>query len=387
MFKTIPFKYSLQNLLVRKVTTFFTIIGLALVVFVFASVLMLDNGLKQTVVSTGENDNIVITRRGAISEIQSLITQEQALIVSQFSGIANIPRPQVSNETVVLINLLKKNGNPSNVAIRGLSKLGISLRRNISLKEGRIFRKGSNEAIIGYSIVKQFKNMGLAQEIKFGGRSWRIVGHFDSGKNGFESEIWVDSENLMQAFRRTTYSTVIMRLVDQEKLINVKNTINDDIRLPLQAKKEKLFYSDQSIALSNFIKILGLTLTVIFSIGAIIGAAITMQAAVTNRVSEIATLRALGFKRKVILIAFLLEALLLSIFGGLFGLILALGLTNLEFSTTNFQSFSELAFTFSMNAEIVFFSMIFSLFMGSLGGLLPAVYAAKINITKALRMT
>jgi len=387
MFKTIPLKYSLQNLLVRKVTTFFTIIGLALVVFVFASVLMLDNGLKETVVSTGEKDNIVITRRGAISEIQSSITQEQALIVSQVPGIANIPEPQVSNETVVLINLQKKNGNPSNVAIRGLSKLGISLRRNIRLTEGRIFKKGSNEAIIGNAIVKRFRNMGLAQEIQFGGRSWRIVGHFDSGRNGFESEIWVDSENLMQAFRRTTYSTVIIRLVDQKNLVGVKNEIKGDIRLPLQAKKEKSFYADQSIALSKFIKILGLTLTIIFSIGAIIGAAITMQSAVINRVAEIATLRALGFKRKDILLAFLLEALLLSIFGGIFGLVLALGLTNLEFSTTNFQSFSELAFTFSINSEIVFFSMLFSIFMGCLGGLIPATFAAKINITKALRMT
>ena len=348
---------------------------------------MLDNGLKETVVSTGEKDNIVITRRGAISEIQSSITQEQALIVSQVPGIANIPEPQVSNETVVLINLQKKNGNPSNVAIRGLSKLGISLRRNIRLTEGRIFKKGSNEAIIGNAIVKRFRNMGLAQEIQFGGRSWRIVGHFDSGRNGFESEIWVDSENLMQAFRRTTYSTVIIRLVDQKNLVGVKNEIKGDIRLPLQAKKEKSFYADQSIALSKFIKILGLTLTIIFSIGAIIGAAITMQSAVINRVAEIATLRALGFKRKDILLAFLLEALLLSIFGGIFGLVLALGLTNLEFSTTNFQSFSELAFTFSINSEIVFFSMLFSIFMGCLGGLIPATFAAKINITKALRMT
>ena len=205
----------------------------------------------------------------------------------------------MSNETVVIINLQKKNGNPSNVAIRGLSKLGISLRRNIRLTEGRIFKKGSNEAIIGNAIVKRFRNMGLAQEIQFGGRSWRIVGHFDSGRNGFESEIWVDSENLMQAFRRTTYSTVIIRLVDQKNLVGVKNEIKGDIRLPLQAKKEKSFYADQSIALSKFIKILGLTLTIIFSIGAIIVRII--QSISYQSVAEIATLRALGFKRKDIL--------------------------------------------------------------------------------------
>ena len=206
-----------------------------------------------------------------------------------------------------------------------------------------------------------------------------------SGGNGFESEIWSNSENLMQSFKRQTYSSVIVRLVDKQKFLNISEAISADVRLPLQVKVEKLFYEDQSEALSNFITILGLTLTVIFSVGAIIGASITMQAAVTNRVSEIATLRALGFKRSAILIAFLVESLLLATLGGLLGLFLALCISNLEFSTTNFQTFSELAFKFSMDGEIALLSMLFALLMGILGGLIPAFHASTIKITEALR--
>tara|TARA_A100001015_G_C14829774_1_gene648124 strand:- start:407 stop:943 length:537 start_codon:yes stop_codon:yes gene_type:complete len=176
-----------------------------------------------------------------------------------------------------------------------------------------------------------------------------------------------------------------VRLVDKQKFLNISEAISADVRLPLQVKVEKLFYEDQSEALSNFITILGLTLTVIFSVGAIIGASITMQAAVTNRVSEIATLRALGFKRSAILIAFLVESLLLATLGGLLGLFLALCISNLEFSTTNFQTFSELAFKFSMDGEIALLSMLFALLMGILGGLIPAFHASTIKITEALR--
>ena len=233
--------------------------------------------------------------------------------------------------------------------------------------------------------VADLKKIAAGNSVKFGGDNWRIVGHFVSGGNGFESEIWSNSENLMQSFKRQTYSSVIVRLVDKQKFLNISEAISADVRLPLQVKVEKLFYEDQSEALSNFITILGLTLTVIFSVGAIIGASITMQAAVTNRVSEIATLRALGFKRSAILIAFLVESLLLATLGGLLGLFLALCISNLEFSTTNFQTFSELAFKFSMDGEIALLSMLFALLMGILGGLIPAFHASTIKITEALR--
>ena len=382
----IPISYSFRNLLVRGITTSLTAFGLALVVYVFTTVLMLDEGLKQTLVSTGEFDNVVVTRRGAVSEIQSSISREQASIISQLSEVASIPYPQVSKELVVLVNLPKKKTlKQSNVVIRGLNKIGVNLRRQIKIIRGRNFREGSNEIIVGSAIVKRFENMQLGQSIKFGSQTWKIVGYFDSGRSGFDSEIWTDVDILMQSFRRTTFSTIVLRLVDSTKFNSIKKVIDLDIRLPLQAKRERIFFSDQSKALSAFIKTLGLTLTIIFSIGAIIGAAITMQSAVANRVAEIGTLRALGFKRGAILSAFLLESIFLSIIGGVAGLFFAVFMMNLEFSTTNFTSFSELAFRFSLSTSILFYGLSFSVIMGVLGGMIPAIRASNIKIVDSLR--
>ncbi len=385
-FSEIPFFYSYRNLWIRGITTLLTAFGLALVVYVFTAVLMLDEGLKQTLVSTGEFDNVVITRRGAVSEIQSSINREQASIISQLSEVASIPHPQVSNELVVLVNLpKKKTAKQSNVVVRGLNKIGVDLRRQVKIVGGRNFKEGSNEIIIGSAIVKRFSNMQIGQSIKFGSRSWKIVGYFDSGRSGFDSEIWADVEILMQSFRRNSFSTIVIRLIDTSKFTTIKKIIDRDIRLPLQAKRERIFFSDQSKALSAFIKTLGLTLTVIFSIGAVIGAAITMQSAVANRVSEIGTLRALGFKRRAILFAFLFESIFLSIIGGVAGLFFAVFMMQLEFSTTNFTSFSELAFGFSLSPKIVFYSLSFSVIMGVLGGMVPALRASRIKIVDSLR--
>ena len=227
--------------------------------------------------------------------------------------------------------------------------------------------------------------MQIGQSLKFGSQSWKIVGHFDSGKSGFDSEIWADVETLMPSFGRQNFSTVVIRLNDVKKYSSIKKYLDDDLRLPLQAKKERVFYSDQSKALSAFIKTLGLTLTVIFSIGAVIGAAITMQSAVTNRVAEIGTLRALGFKSQSILFTFLIESIFLSLIGAFVGLMLAFSMLELEFSTTNFTSFSELAFRFSLSKSIIMYSLFFSLTMGIIGGMLPAIRASRIKIVDALR--
>ncbi len=382
----IPILYSARNIWVRGVTTALTSFGLALVVFVFTAVLMLDQGLKKTLVSTGEFDNVVVTRRGAVSEIQSSISREQASIVSQLSEVANIPYPQVSNELVVLVNLPKKKTlKQSNVVVRGLNEIGINLRRQVKIVRGRNFRAGSNEIIIGKAIVKRFSKMQIGESLKFGSQSWKIVGYFDSGRSGFDSEIWTDVDTLMQSFRRVSFSTVVVRLIDAAKFDSINKIIDLDVRLPLQAKRERIFYSDQSRALSAFIKTLGLTLTIIFSIGAIIGAAITMQSAVTNRISEIGTLRAIGFGRHAILLAFLLESIFLSIIGGLTGLLFSVFMLQLEFSTTNFTSFSELAFRFSLSPSIIIYGLLFSIIMGVLGGMIPAIRASKIKIVDALR--
>jgi putative ABC transport system permease protein len=211
------------------------------------------------------------------------------------------------------------------------------------------------------------------------------VGIFDGGKSGFDSEVWGDVEQMMQAFRRTLYSSALVRLQEASGFQAFSDAIGSDPRLVLDVKREPAFYEEQSKQLSQFITILGIVLSLIFSIGAMIGAAITMYAAVANRTAEIGTLRALGFRRSAILAAFLLESMLLALAGGVAGLLLASGLQAFTITTMNWQSFSQLAFGFDLTPRIVASSLLFSLVMGLIGGFLPSLRAARLEIVDALR--
>jgi ABC-type antimicrobial peptide transport system permease subunit len=237
----------------------------------------------------------------------------------------------------------------------------------------------------GSSIVKRFRDAGLGDSLRFGMRDWTIVGIFDAGKTGFSSEIWGDVDQLMQAFRRPVYSSVIFKLRDSDRFPEVKSRIEGDPRLTLEAKRETRYYLEQSEMMAKFLRILGLSVTLIFSLGAMIGAMITMYAAVATRTGEIGTMRALGFQRRSILAAFLLESLLLGLIGGVTGIVFASLMQFVSISTVNFQTFSELAFSFTLDTAIVFQALLFSLVMGFTGGVLPAIRAARMNIVEALR--
>ncbi|MYM85581.1 FtsX-like permease family protein [Rugamonas sp. FT82W] len=384
----IPLSYVARNLWARRLTTTLTGAGLALVVFVFATVLMLDEGLRNTMVTTGEYDNVILIRRSADTEVQSGVDRTQASIAASHPAIARGAdgQPLLSKETVVLISLNKRgSAKPSNVIIRGISPRGLMLRPQVKLTAGRMFRPGASEIIAGASIARRFEGAGIGETLRFGQREWTVVGLFDAGNSGFDSEIWGDADQLMPAFRRNAYSAMVLRLADTSLFDGFKKDIESDQRLTLDAKREQTFYSDQSKALSTFISVLGLILSIIFSIGAMIGATITMYASVANRVGEIGTLRALGFQRRSILAAFLAESMLLAVLGGALGLACASLMQFLSFSTTNFQSFSELAFGFRLTPAIVVKTLMFSLAMGMVGGFLPALRAARMKIVDALR--
>ncbi|MBA4094208.1 MAG: multidrug ABC transporter permease [Candidatus Accumulibacter sp.] len=388
----IPLAYSLRNLWTRKLTTALTAGGMALVVFVFAAVLMLDEGLHRTLVDTGADDNVVVTRRAAGTEVQSGIERGAAAIVESLPQVALGAggERQMSKELVVLISLNKRQDGgaapkPANVIIRGAAPMGLALRPQVKIVAGRMFRPGSNEIVAGRAIAERFAHTGLGEAVRFGGRDWVVVGLFDAGRSGFDSEIWGDVDQLMQAFRRPVFSSLLFRLAAPAQFDAVKAAIESDPRLTLEAKRERQFYADQSEALSTFIRILGISLSVIFSVGAVIGAMITMYAAVANRTAEIGTLRALGFRRASILTAFLLESLFLALLGGLAGLLLASFMQLYTVSTMNWQSFAELAFSFTLNFAIVGKSLAFALAMGFVGGFLPAARAARMNIVDALR--
>ncbi len=386
---SIPFAYTWRSLWRRKITTLLTLGGITLVVFVFAAVLMLSNGLEQTLIASGSPDNVIVLRRSAQSEVVSQVDRYAAGVIRTLPGIAlqGDGTPLTSSEVYVIINLLKHGTNAmGNVAVRGISPGGLTLRSQVQITTGRMFRFGTNEIIVGSSVASRFKGSGIGEELKFGDGLWKIVGSFQAQGTAFDSEIWGDVDQCTAAFGRPVYSSMILRLSDPGQFAAIKTLITRDPRLQtLEPKVETEYYREQSKLMSDLIKILGLVVTIIFSVGATIGAMITMYAAVANRTTEIGTLRALGFRRRNVLSSFLVESILLALVGGMAGILLASLTSFLRISTTNFGTFSELAFGFVLSPGIVLSSMIFALVMGILGGFLPAARAARLNIITALR--
>lgn len=385
----IPLSYTWRSLWTRRLTTVLTLGGIALVVFVFAAVLMLAHGVEQTLVETGADDNVIVLRRSANSELVSQIGRDGAAIVKTLPELAALPdgTPVASTEAYVVINLKKKDtGGMGNISVRGVSPTATALRPQVRLIDGQMFRFGSREVIVGSNISRRFEGASIGNQIRFGDAQWTIVGVFEANGSGFESELWGDVEQLLPAFGRPVYSSMTFRLKKPSDFDAVKEKIEKDPRTQyMDVKREKAYYEEQSKLMSEFIKILGLIVTIIFSIGAIIGAMITMYAAVANRTVEVGTLRALGFRRKSVLGAFLIESILLATIGGLAGLGLASLMSFIRISTVNFGTFSELAFGFSLSPQIIVTSLIFSLIMGVIGGFLPAFRAARLNILAALR--
>ena len=385
----LPLAYSIRNLWTRRLTTALTASGMALVVFVFTAILMMAEGLKKTLVETGSPDNAVVLRKGSSAEVQSAVERIQASILETQPEVAigADSRPLLAKETVVLISLPKRENQRSisNVVVRGIGESSLALRPQVRLIRGRMPRPGLPEIMTGQKIAERFQGGGLGETLRFGMRDWTVVGLFDAGNTGFSSEIWGDADQLMQAFRRPVYSSVLFKLHDPGQFLLFKKRIETDPRLNLEAKRENRYYAEQSEVLSKFLSILGLSLTMIFSFGAMLGAMITMYSSVANRTSEIGTLRALGFQRRSILRAFLYESLFLGLLGGLVGVFLASFMQLITISTMNFQTFSELAFSFTLTWEIAWKALAFSLGMGLVGGFLPSLRASRMNIVEALR--
>ena len=385
----IPLKYILRSSTSRRLTTLITMLGIALVVFVFTAVLMMANGVQKTLRSTGSDDNMIVVRKAAMSEIMSILDREAASIVVNLPQVARFAdgRPMSSKEVVVIINLDKLGADGiSNVTVRGVEEAAFQLRPQVRIVEGRMFRWGAREVIAGAGITDRFVGAQIGKTVKFGGDVWTVVGIFDSDGSGFDSELWGDLNQIADAFKRSSLSTVTARLKNPNDFSEVTSAFESDNRLQyFTAKREKKFFEEQSEMMATFIRILGIFITVIFSTGATIGAMITMYGSVANRTVEIGTMRALGFYRRSILLAFLIESIVLSLGGGAVGLALASLLQFFTISTLNFGSFSELAFSFALSPRIATQSLGFSLLMGLLGGFLPSVRAARLDIIQALR--
>jgi ABC-type lipoprotein release transport system permease subunit len=373
----------------RRLTTVLTVGGLSLVVFVFAAVLMLAHGIEKTLISTGSEDNVIVLRKSATAELMSQIDRETVEIIKSYPEVALTPdgKPFAANELFVIINMLKKTtNNMGNVTVRGVTKQSLMLRPWVKITEGRMLTWGSTEIMIGSNIAKHFNGCEIGSKIKFAQTYWTVVGIFDGNGTGFDSEIWGDVDQIMPAFGRPVYSSLTLHLRNLSDFESIRSKVEADRRINfVEVKHEQKYYAEQSEFMAIFIRVVGTAITIIFSFGAMIGAMITMYATVANRTVEIGTLRALGFRRRNILTAFLVESICLSLIASLIGLVAASFLQLFVISTINFGSFAELSFGFNMSGTIIGWTVVFAVIMGIVGGFLPAVRASRLNIVNALR--
>ncbi len=386
---SVPYKYMVKNFGRRRISTLITLAGITLVIFVFTAVLMTANGVKKTLAATGSPDNIVITRKGANGEISSIIPGDIQNVVATLPYIAKAPEnvPAISFQPVVVIDLTTPDGALSNVTVRGVTQQTLYIHPDVNIIDGKMFNPLLHEVIVGQSVANRYPNARIGGSIKLAGDFWKVVGIFSSGGTGFDSEVWCDYRQIQAAFHRgSSVSTITLKLDNISDYDKFKEAFLADRRLQeFETKPEQAYFAEQSETLTTFIRVIGIFITIVFSIGAAIGATITMYSEVANRTKEIGTLRALGFGRRSVLTVFLLEAILLSLAGGIVGIALASILQFFSVSTMNFTSFSELTFGFALSPAIIVASLIFAVVMGILGGFFPSVRAARLNIVNSLR--
>jgi ABC-type lipoprotein release transport system permease subunit len=360
---------------------------MALVVAVFVAMMALANGFNAALIKSGSSDNVIVLRKGANAEMNSGIGRGNA---NNIAGMPFVARssdnlPLVSPEVFVVIGLDRLTGGLANVVVRGVSPRAMQVRQNIEIVQGRELRPGSSEILIGEKIVGRFANTEIGDELSFGGREWTVVGHIAAGGSAFESEIWAENEQVMPVFRGEVFQTVTFRMADPASFEGVKETLENDPRLFVDAFREDQFYANQSVLLSQILNFIAIFIAGVMSIGAVFGAINTMYAAVASRGPEIAVLLTLGFKPGNVLSSFLIEAVFIALLGGIVGCILTLPINGLVTSTTNWNSFSEVAFAFRVTPSLLLNGLIFAALMGLIGGFFPARRAAKQPVVIALR--
>jgi putative ABC transport system permease protein len=386
----IPLKYNLRNLFVRRVSTLMTIFVVCLVVTVFLFVLALWQGVSRTLSVTASTRNIITMRVGSQAEMQSVITKDAYETIRSLPGIEKSPsgEPYVSAELIGLVTLPRADGQTTNVQVRGMDPIGFAMRPGVRILDGRMFRLGTNEAVVSKNLAYRFAGMKIGDTIKTGSYRWVVVGHFDASGSAYESEIWTDAKDLQGQTKRQIFSSIFVRTSDPDAALRYIETVKGDQRLKLEGKTEKEYYEEQMVTGAP-IKILAILVGIFTAIGAAFGAMNTMYAQVAARTREIGTLRAIGFSRRAVLASFILEALLLCLIGGVIGTAAAFVLFNLLLTkptgTMNFRTFSEVLFNFRLTPPLMIGGLVFSLAMGLLGGFFPAARAARLKIINALR--
>jgi len=387
----IPFKYNVRNLVVRKVSTTMTVLGVALVVTVFLLVMSLAEGVKKTFQTSVSPLNLVVLRVGAQSDVQSFVLKEQYETIRALPGIARDAggEPLASPEVVILINVPRRDGKKTNVIVRGVEPVAFHLRPPIPIVEGRMFRGGTNEAIVSQRTRARFAGTEIGDTLQSGSQKWNIVGIFDAKGSPYDSEIWADLHDVQGQTRRNTgYSIVRVRMPDVLSRDRFIEAVKGNQQIKMEAKPEDKFYEEQ-MATAKPIQFLAYFVAILMAIGASFGAMNTMYAQVSARIREVATLRALGFPRRSILLSFVLESLALGFLGGVAGAVFATLIVNFFLTaptgTQNFSTFAEILFNFQLTPWLIVAGLIFSVAIGLFGGFLPAARAARLKIVNALR--
>ncbi|HMR06906.1 MAG TPA: ABC transporter permease [Polyangiaceae bacterium] len=386
----IPLSYNVRNLAVRKATTIASASGIALVVFVLAAALMLSEGLARTMQTSGTADTAIVLRKGNDAELSSSIEDPTVGIIRSAPGVKakSDGTPMAVGETLVVAFMETSDGKgKTNVQIRGVPADVMDFRTNVKLDEGRPAQPGTDEVIAGRAISGRFKGLKLGDSFELRkNRPVKVVGVFSAGGSAFESEVWGDVDVVREAFgRRGVVSSVRVRLDSPSRFEGFQAAIEGDKRLGLVAIPEPEFYERQSEGTTMFITVMGVLIAVFFSIGAMIGATITMYAAVANRRREVGVLRALGFTRTNIVLSFLFESLLIALIGGAMGVVAALAMGLVKFSMMNFSTWSEIVFQFTPTPRILAIALGFGGVMGVLGGFFPALRAASVSAVDAMR--
>jgi putative ABC transport system permease protein len=387
----IPFVYNVRSVTQRPVSTALTALGIALVVAVFVAMLALANGFIAALVKTGSSDNVLLLRRGADSELSSGIPREAISIIAASPHIAAGAdgRPLISPETYIVLNIPRMGGDQfavANVVARGVSDKAFDVRRNIKIIEGRRFASGQSEICVGSKLAGRFANVNVGDVLRFSNRNWNVVCRFSANGSSFESEIWGENEQFQNVFRgNSSFQDVAFRLKDPAGFEDAKRSFLADQRIQVDAHRESEFYASQSELLGNILRILAIMITSIMAVGAVFGAVNTMYAAVSSRTPEIAVLLTLGFHPRSVLASFLAESALIALIGGIIGCLLALPINGVVTSTTNWASFSEIAFAFRVTPRLLLSGLIFAVLMGVVGGFFPARRASRMPVVQALR--
>ena len=386
---TIPFMYNLRSVTMRPVSTATTAVGIGLTVAIYIGALALAAGFRASLISTGAPDNILVLRKGADSEISSGITLENANILRANPAVAVGPdgRPRASAEMVIVVSKqrLGQTGS-SNIMLRGVDPAAPDLRGGVTMVAGRMFTPGTDEIIVARRIAGRFANCNIGDKLRFEQRDFTVVGQFTAAGSAFESEIWGDANVLMPALHRDGYfQTFVFRMKDPSRYEQTKKALEADPRLQIQVKREREFYAAQSELFTVLITAIGTFITVIMAVGAVFGAANTMYASIGARTREIATLLVLGFGPGSVMLSFVVESVIIAVIGGLVGCVLSLPMNGITSSTTNFQSFSEMAFQFRITPQILLQGVLFAAVLGLVGGFFPDLKASRQSLSRALR--